>query len=204
MKDGLASRGTLLTVLFGLFGAFVMGCGLPREVALAEGFSDRRTPYGEALALHTRHVELYQGLDTVAKGWATWKSAKLRSSLAEASIRAYGLQGDAADSLRREEERASRLVWEFHLALYTPKKNWNDLESADTLWRFHLELPGGRTLDPVQVVAVSKSDKSPVQYPYVTLWTREYSVFFPKLEGGEEPHPRLILRGPLGKIAFAF
>ena len=99
------------------------GCGrLPPEVQLTGGFADPESEYGRTLARYTRNVELYDGLDTVAKGWATWRTPALRLAAAEASIHAYGLKGRAAEDLRKEADAAGRRAREFHLALYTPKK----------------------------------------------------------------------------------
>ena len=68
-----------------------------------------------------------------------------------------------------------------------------------------MELPGGARLEPLEVVFLRKTDKSRVEYPYVTPWTREYSLRFPLLEG-EEPHRHLtlVLTGVLGTLRFAY
>lgn len=177
----------------------------PEDIRVTRGFASAATPYGALLPRHTRSSELYDALDTVAKGWATWKSPQLRAALAEATIAAFRLEGDAARALRLEEERAGRRVREFHLALYTPKADWNDLESAHTLWKVYLILPGGERWEPVRVIYLPKSDKSAVEYPYVTRWTREYALLFPVLDAGRtDLPPTLELAGPLGTLRFAF
>ncbi|MHB8763846.1 MAG: hypothetical protein ACYDA8_05855 [Deferrisomatales bacterium] len=192
-------------LVVGVAAGVASGClGLPAEVQTAPGFASSG-PYAEALARHTRRAELYQGFDTVAKAWATWRSPELRRDLAEASVRAYGLTGSAADDLRREEARVARLSREFHLALYTPKADWNDLESPDSLWRVYVELPGGRRVAPTQVIHLPKSDRAAVAHPYVTPWTREYSLLFPVLDpAAAEAPPELVVTGPLGAMRFQF
>jgi hypothetical protein len=148
---------------------------------------------------------LYDAFDTVAKAWTTWRAPPLRRALAAATIRAYGLDSERAETLRKEMARAARGVREFHLALYTPKSDWNDLESVDTLWKAFVVLPDGDRLEPVRVVHLPKTDKSAVAYPYVTLWTREYALFFPLLEGEEiYEHLDLEITGPLGSMRFSF
>lgn len=190
----------------GLATGWVSGCAhLPEEVQTTEGFASPRTAYGKALARYTRKAELYEGLDTVAKAWSTWRSSQLRQALAETTIQAFQLSGEAAETVRRDEERAGRRVREFHLALYTPKTDWNDLESADTLWRTFLELPGNDRLEPVRIIHLTKTDKSAVEYPYVSPWTREYALFFPLLtETERHENMTLVLTGPLGTMRFAF
>lgn len=191
-----------------LTAALLAGAGCasgPHDLRVTRGFASPATPYGALLPRHTRSAELYDALDTVAKGWATWKSPQLRAALAETSIAAYRLEADAARTLRLEEERAGRRVREFHLALYTPKKSWNDLETPDTLWRVYLTLPGGEHVEPVRVIYLPKSDKSAVEYPYVTRWTREYALLFPILDGTPaDLPPTLVLTGPLGTLRFAY
>lgn len=192
--------GVVLVLLCGCAGGV-----LPEDVQLTPGFATPGTPYGQALRRFTRYAELYQGLDTVAKGWATWRTPELRRQEAEASIRAYDLRGGVAGSLLREQERAGRRGREFHLSLYTPEKDWNDLESPNTLWKPYLELAGGERLQPVRVIYLPKSGKSSIEYPYVNRWTREYSLLFPLLDGAESPeHLSLVLAGPLGTIRFEF
>lgn len=182
------------------------GCGpVAGDVRLTRGFSSAATPYGDLLPRHTRSSELYDQLDTVAKAWATWRSPELRAALAEASVAAYQLEGEGAEALRREAERETREVREFHLALYTPKANWNDLESTQTLWRAHLYLPSGERREPLRVSHRPTTDKSAVEYPYVTRWTREYALVFPVEEGEDAAAlPTLVITGPLGTLQFAF
>ncbi|MBI5017176.1 MAG: hypothetical protein HZB55_17040 [Deltaproteobacteria bacterium] len=195
-----------MTILAAGIGA-ALGCAarLPAGVQLTPGFASPGTPYGDALRRHTRYAELYNGVDTVAKGWATERTSELRAALAEASIRAYQLQGEAAETMRQEARAASLASRDFHLALYTPKKQWNDLESADSLWRARLERPGGESETPIEVKALAKSDKSPVEYPYVSPWTREYELRFPSLDDAMGSAPAsLVLTGPLGTVRFQF
>lgn len=191
-----------IAVASAIIGAAV-GCGarLPSGVRLTEGFASPGTPYGDALTRHTRYAELYEGFDTVAKGWATEKTPDLREALAEASVRAYLLEGAAAEAVREEARTAGRGGREFHLALYTPKKQWNDLEAPESLWRVRLELPGGALVEPTSVTALAKTDKTPVQYPYVNPWTREYAIVFP---AGQPTGASLVLTGPLGTLRFDF
>jgi hypothetical protein len=190
----------------GLLAVGGTGCGRwPPEVQLTPGFAGPESEYGRALARFTRHVELYEGFDTVAKGWATWRTAELRRAAAEASIRAYGLKGAAAEDLLEESATAARRAREFHLALYMPSKGLNDLESPNSLWRLSVELPDGSRLAPVQVVYLRKNEKTEVEYPYVSPWTREYSVTFPLPEGDETfGHLALVILGPPGKMRFEF
>jgi hypothetical protein len=203
MRSGLLAACAAMA----LGATWLMGCApLPAEVQLTEGFAAPDNPYGRALRQHTRAVELYEGFDTIAKVWATWRTPDLREALVKASARAYRMAKEGEEALRKDEEEAARRGREFHLAVYTPKKQWNDLESPGTLWRLVLELPDGSRSEPLKVRYLVKTDKSAVEYPYVTLWTREYSVLFPLLD--EEAVPRgkgtLVMTGPLGTARLEF
>lgn len=202
MKAAIRSVRTALLLL----GTFTGGCAsLPGNVFFTEPFASSRTPYGEALLRNTREAELYQGFDTVAKVWVSWKNEEVRRALAKTSVDAYKLKGEEAESLRNEEEKGSGHVREFHVALYTPSKQWNDLDSPSTLWRVYLKLPDGSRFTPVQIVRLPKSDKNPVEYPYVTRWTREYTILFPLLEEQDrQTHPSLLFTGPLGTMKLEF
>jgi hypothetical protein len=196
----------LLIVLAAAVIGGAAGCAgrLPGDVQLTRGFASPGTPYGDALQHNTRYGELYKGFDTVAKGWATQRTPELRAALAEASIEAYHLEGDAALALRQEARDSGARGREFHLALYMPKRQWNDLEDAQSLWRAHLEVAGGDRLAPTEITVPTKTDKTPVEYPYVSPWTREYTILFPALEGEGLGRSSLVLTGPLGTLRFEF
>ncbi len=191
-----------------LVAALALGSGCataPEPVQFTGGFAAPDSPYGQALARYTRKVELYDGFATVAKGWATWRSPRFREALVRAAADAYGYDAATVARQMARERREAATVREFHLALYTPRKDWNDLESPDTLWRAYLELPGGERLTSLAITRVDKSDRQPVAYPYVTPWTREYLLRFPLLEGKETAeHLTLVLTGPLGRLRFDF
>jgi hypothetical protein len=124
--------------------------------------------------------------------------------LAEASRRAFGT-GQAFVEFDGATQEVAGGGWEFHLALYTPKRQWNDLESEESLWKARLAGAGGADVSPLRVEMLEKTDKSPVQYPYVTKWTREYRLVFPAPEGGSGARPpTLVLAGPLGQLRFEF
>lgn len=182
-------------------GALGLGCS---SVRFAPEFASS-APYGRELAKHTRAVELYQGFDTVAKGWATWRSPALRAATAEARAGSYGLAEAAAAELRKEEVREGQGGREFHLALYAPKTDWSDLEGPRSLWRAFVELPGGERLEALAVTRLTKSDRAAVAYPYVTRWTKEFTLTFPLLDPREASVPPiLVLAGPLGELRFSY
>ncbi len=189
-----------------LVAGVLAGCGAaPPTVDLTSGYASDATPYGKLLPRYTREAQLYDGFDTVAKGFATWRAPELRRAAVAASAERYLLDDAASARLRDQQEQEARSVRELHLALYTPHKQWNDLEAPGTLWRAYLELPDGARLEPLEVVFLRKTDKSRVEYPYVTPWTREYRLRFPLLEG-QEPHRHLalVLTGVLGTLRFAY
>lgn len=184
----------------------VSGCGGPLPaVEHTSGYATTGTEYGQVLPRYTRKAELYEGFDTVAKGIATWRAPELQRAAVATSVKRYQLDAEAAARLREEQERQERTAREFHLALYTPENQLNDLEAAGTLWRAYLELPDGNRLEPLDIAVVRKTDKSRVEYPYVTPWTREYLLRFPLLSGAEtHTHLTLVLAGPLGTLRFAY
>ena len=197
---------TRLALVAALSALVSAGCGAtPPAVGLTSGYASPSTTYGRLLPRFTRETHLYDGFDTVAKGVATWRSPELRRAEVEASVERYRLGETEAAALRAEQEQVATSVREFHLALYTPMKHWNDLEEPDTLWRAYLELPDGKRLDPLEISFVRKTDKSSVEYPYVTPWTREYTLRFPLL-GRQEPHSHLtlVITGVLGSLSFQY
>lgn len=189
-----------------LTAGLVSGCGgaLP-AVELTRGYATAGTEYGQLLPRYTREAQLYEGFDTVAKGFATWRAPELLRAAATTSAARFQLDEAAAERLREENALASRTAQEFHLAFYTPRAQLNDLETTATLWQAYLELPGGSRLKPLDVEFLRKSDKSSVEYPYVTPWTREYRLRFPLVQGEVARQPfTLVLTGPLGTMRFAF
>jgi len=184
----------------------ISGCGggVP-TVEHTSGYATAGTEYGQLLPRYTRKAELYEGFDTVAKGIATWRAPELQRAAVATSVKRYQLDAAAAAQLWETQELQEHTAREFHLALYMPEKQLNDLEAAGTLWRTYLELPDGSRLEPLDVTVVRKTDKSSVEYPYVTPWTREYLLRFPLLAESEPPpHLTLVLAGPLGTLRFAY
>jgi hypothetical protein len=189
-----------------LSAGLLAACGaVPPAVELTSGYASGTTPYGQLLPRYTREAQLYDGFDTVAKGSATWRSLELRRAAVAASAERYLLDDPATRALLDRQEQEARAAREFHLALYTPHKEWNDLEAPGTLWRAYLELPDGERLEALEVSYLRKTDKARVEYPYVTPWTREYALRFPLSERGEtHRHLTLVLTGALGTLRFAF
>jgi len=186
--------------ILGVFvvGAFFCSCGdYAGSIRSASSFASPGSSYGKALEKATRKAELYNGVGTVAKGWATWKNSEFNSASKAAKKKAYGSE----DGRFVDGQNSGAIT--FHLALYTPDKGWNDLDSAGSLWTAKVELPGGKTLSPKQIVEISKKASSSIEFPYVTPWTKEYELLFPYQ--GEEPlSVALTLAGPLGVMEFDY
>ncbi len=177
-----------------LLTALGVGCaaqGQHAEFQAATPVAARGSAYGDLLADHTRKVELFEGLDLMALGWATWETADLRRALAAER---------GADEVAAEPPDDGEL--RFHVALYTRDRKWNELDAAGSFWLPYLEGPEGQRVAPLRVTSRRKTGKAEVEFPYVTAWTREYELVFP---GGFAPEPpTLVLNGPLGSLRFRF
>lgn len=193
MRPSLA-RVLAAMAAFAVFAA----CGrFAGSIHTAKPFASSGSSYGKSLEKSTRRAELYEGVGTVAKCWATWKSLKFREALVAARNKAYG-SNDGRDSAEPESGEI-----DFHLALYSPEKEMVDLASENSIWRVTLELPDGQTIAPIQIQDVPKNVSNSIEYPYVTPWTREYSLKFNQ-DRVEPDYLVLILAGPLGTMRFDY
>lgn len=198
-KSRLAGNLSLALVVF-LFLAFT-GCAGKKETVKKED------AYAKELNAWTRHVKIYEGLETRVYLTATFKGPDFRRAYVDKYAEGYQLGEDLKKSLVERELEQAEQYNEFFVAAFTPDEAWNDFNRTDSLWRLFMEESSGARLVPVSVTKVSDDPLLREFFPYLDQWSSGYIVKFPKYsETGTEPIPnkktefvKLKVTGVLGK-----
>ncbi|MEK6531831.1 MAG: hypothetical protein AABZ23_04985 [Deltaproteobacteria bacterium] len=183
------------------FFLFVSGC----SVKNASGDADEA--YIKRLYDWTRSIKVFQDFSTRLYLSATYKTMDFRASYVERYSAAYQADEEARLKLLEKEEEEALKFDDFFVVVYTPEKQWNDLDKKDSIWRLFLEDASGVKSGPAFITRLSRA--SPLErefYPHLDEWSVAYEVRFlkqPRAEDGDEPRAigpvRLKVTGVLGK-----
>jgi hypothetical protein len=160
-------------------------------------------PYGRALEKATRRTGLYSGLETRAFVRATYLSPEFVAAQATelSRVRAEPPAQAAARLARMLDENK---VPSFFVALYTPARDWNDLQEPNSVWRLAVDLGHGQ-IDRPKVVRVERHDPELLGlYPYLDVYSVGYFVRF---EGEPQQAPAESFAGEaitsaIGRVQF--
>jgi len=167
----------------GLLLLAAIGCAKPRaKMANAEDSKDvKASEYSQALGSWSREAKVYQKLETRLIVNATYRSGAFRDAYVDEYARRYLLADGERDEMKRREHSDADTYHEFFFAAYTVESRWNDFSKRNTMWRLRLYDDKGNSVEPLVVTKVKQDD--PVLhafYPYFSLWTRGYTVKFPR------------------------
>ena len=182
--------------LFYLSGCSVFSSlGIPPAVQTSGG-------YASALRKSTRKADIYDKLNTVMFIRATY----FNKSFVNAYEKEYNNYYMKKPAGLREKLRN---YITFLVSVYTPQKSYNNLDSNRSIWMVYLTNNEGESVMPV---SIKPSQKKRVFlkkfFPYVTEWSKQYIVKFPKYYDKKENklflNPRvkwikLIITGVNGK-----
>lgn len=195
-------RRNLMPFIFFLsFFLFVSGC------SVKNASSDADEVYIKRLYDWTRSIKLFQDFSTRLYLSATYKTMDFRAAYAGRYSAAYQADEEARLRLLEKEEEEALKFDDFLVVVYTPEKQWNDLDKKDSIWRLFLEDASGGKREPAFTTRLSSA--SPLVrefYPHLDEWSVAYEVRFlkqPRAEHGDEPKAmgpvRLKVTGVLGK-----
>lgn len=134
--------------------------------------------YGAVLDAYTRSYKLYDRLDDILFVTATYHAPEFRKAFAVSFPEIYGHGGRVT---RKELLELTGNVERYHtffMVAYTPKRDWNDFDQADSIW--NVTLVGPHTTVPAAEITEVKVDENiHVVYPYVNRFDKAYLVRFP-------------------------
>lgn len=191
----------------GLFAALCLLLFLPMAVAGCGGVRGAGgEDYFRALDRFSRGQKVYSGLETRLYMNATFKTVEFRRAWAGRYAASYELSEDLAKALTDREVEQGLAYNEFFFTAYTPDDALNDFDRPDSVWKLYIEDAQGRRARPLSIAAVDKSEPVIREFfPYFDLWSRAYTVRFPKYaDSGDEIDPekgpvKLIVTGVMGR-----
>lgn len=143
--------------------------------------STPRGGYQAILDRWTRSDREYDRLETRLYVSATYKSWPFRQAYVAEYARIFLLPDRERDALLARETASFEQFHDFVLSAYTPYRQSGDFLTRTGIWKLYLEGPNevqvptsrvDRMAEPPQVLAAF--------YPYVTRWSREFLVRFPR------------------------
>jgi hypothetical protein len=169
-------KGALLLLLAGCAGA-------PPKVSLAPSPAPPPAKrYVEELKRFSRHGHILSDLDETLTLDATLMAPEFVAAQAEKWIDLYKLNDVDGAALRAKRQAETADVWELHIESSGHRYEVNDFGPRLSPWRIRLVDEHDRAVAPIEV----KSDRTPRDvvlafYPYGTLFSRSWTVRFPRV-----------------------
>ncbi len=154
----------------------------------------------------TRRALLYDEFQQRAIVTATYLSPAVREARAHRLGEWLGwTQQELADRLKTEADEAAKYD-DFQVALFTPDRKANDLDSKSSIWRLALRLDTGDEVVTHDATAVELNANVVNLFPYVSSFDTVYRVRFNRVSGGPlagRPFT-FVMASALGKIELSF
>lgn len=162
--------------------------------------------YFKVLERWSRADKVFEGLESRLYINATYKTEEFRKSYIEHYSKSYELSEEHSRALMEREVEQGQAYNEFFFSAYTPESSLNDFERKDSVWQLYIEDAQGRRAKPLSITALENPEPVIREFfPYFDLWSRAYTVRFPKYaDSGDEITPekgdvKLIVTGVMGK-----
>jgi hypothetical protein len=158
----------LLIPLFYFSGCSVFtSVGIPPAVQPSGG-------YASALRKSTKKADIYDKLNTVMYIGATYFNKSFVSAYEKEYYNYYMKKPEGL------EEKMRKYITLF-VSVYTPSKSYNNLDSARSIWMVYLVNNEGESVMPESIKS-SQEKKVFLKkfFPYVTDWSKQYVMKFPK------------------------
>lgn len=162
--------------------------------------------YFRVLDRWSRGDKVYVGLESRLYVNATYKTPEFRKAYIERYARSYELSPDQEKALMERETEQGQAYNEFFFTAFTPEEALNDFDRKDSVWQLYIEDAEGRRAKPLSITAIDNPEPVVREFfPYFDLWSRAYTIRFPKYaDSGEEISPekgpvKLIVTGVMGK-----
>jgi|GEM_PF-2825161 len=149
------------------------GCSVLSSLGIPSAFQTSGG-YKQALDKASRKADIYNELNTVMYIRATYFNKSF--------VRAYEKEYRYYYMKKPEGfKKKLRGYITFLVSVYTPKKSYNNLDSNRSIWMVYLTNNEGESVMPV---SIKPSQEKRVFlkkfFPYVTDWSRQYIMKFPK------------------------
>lgn len=137
--------------------------------------------YNASLKNWTRKVNVYNRFDTEILLRATYFNAPFRYAYVMEYSKYYMLTKKNFKKRLNQSYSNLNKYTDFFVSVYTPQKDHNDLGSIHSIWLVYLMNNKGESLVPVSIKpAPQKRTFLKTFFPYVTDWSKQYIIKFPK------------------------
>ena len=95
---------------------------------------------------------------------------------------------DSPAELRVREAKSEKIetqATEFLIFFYTYNKKWNELETANSIWKLNLQA-GEQTFKPTEIIKIKPDNWDESLYPYFAPCIKMYKVRFPLVNTEQE------------------
>ena len=164
----------ILLFTFTILPLFLLsGCSVFSSLGLNQPFQ----PNGEyisALGKATRKADIYNNLNTVMYIRAAYFDKPFMLAYED---KYYDYYMQKPKNLIKKIEKSTV----FLVSVYTPRKSYNNLDSKRSIWMVYLTNNEGESIMPLSIKP-SQQKKVFLKkfFPYVTDWSRQYIIKFPK------------------------
>ncbi len=165
------------------------------------------TEYYNTQHAWTRHKKVVINMETRVYFYATYKSREFRQAYIDEYARRFQLSPDKKDLLLALELSDGKEYNEFFVSTYMPKRQWNDLNQENSIWKLYLSDGVGKRLEPVEIKKIDLGEDPFYRefYPTIDAWSDGYIIKFPRFDSegravgeGESSLLKLTITGIMG------
>ena len=161
--------------------------------------------YGKTLALWTRSVAIYSGLETRGFCRVVYLSPDFVDAQAKKISQMRAELPDEAQQTR-EKLRAKAATPTVFAVFYSPDKQSNDWNEKNSIWRIALNVGLGE-VEPEKIERYDRPFNAELRtlYPYLDDYSVGYLIHFPRQQAPPDFRPtdaQMIVAGAPGKVEF--
>jgi hypothetical protein len=139
--------------------------------------------YAETLHYFTKKTDVYnfKNLSTIMFLRATYFNRQFIYAYSKKYAKYYMLNRKAFKKMLRKSYNKSDKYIKFFISVYTPQSKYNNLDSNRSIWMIYLANNKRENVLPLTVKpAEQKRAFLKAFFPYITKWSKQYIVEFPK------------------------
>lgn len=184
-NKSLSSLSVLILILL-LSASFLVlsGCSLVpllKKPVYKSSIAPVNFNYKASLNKWTRKADIYNRLNTVMFLRATYLNAPFRYAYTMEYAKYYMLPNTVFKKKLNKSYSGLANHITFFTSVYTPKKGYNNLDSDRSIWLVYLINNNGESVLPLSIKpAKQKKVFLKTFYPYVTEWSKQYIIKFPR------------------------
>jgi len=153
--------------------------------SMLERFAESSNPYHTEnyRKVHdkwSREARIHHDFEVELIASATFKSKEFRRAYSKEYAKAYKLNSQERNQFIENHVGAAKLGHEFLMAIFVPRKEYDDFEKAQSMWKIYLITDEDKRTAPSEIRRIKRKDAVRSHFfPYITPWKSVYVVRFP-------------------------